>query len=126
MTFFERGRTRYCQENEPGATSQLTPAALRANPGRSTMARRSAVTVRFATTCTRGSRNGDEEHSSVGTLPVACGRHTRGSGRHSPISCVQGPDDVHIIGRNASHTAPAKVLVVLVKDKGAPILTPVK
>ena len=38
----------------------------------------------------------------------------------------EGPDDVHIVGRNASHTAPAKVLVFLVKDKGAAILTPVK
>ncbi len=38
----------------------------------------------------------------------------------------EGPDDVHIVGRNTSHTAPAKVLVFLVKDKGAPILTPVK
>ena len=37
----------------------------------------------------------------------------------------EGPDDVHIVGRNASRTAPAKFLVVLVKDKGAPILTPV-
>jgi len=38
----------------------------------------------------------------------------------------EGPDDVHIVGRNASSTAPAKFLVILVKDKGAPILTPVK
>ena len=38
----------------------------------------------------------------------------------------EGPDDVHIVGRNASHSASAKFLVVLVKDKGAPILTPVK
>jgi len=37
----------------------------------------------------------------------------------------EGPDDVHTVGRNASQTAPAKFLVVLVKDKGAPILTPV-
>jgi quercetin dioxygenase-like cupin family protein len=37
----------------------------------------------------------------------------------------EGPDDVHIVGRNASRTAPARFLVVLVKDKGAPILTPV-
>ena len=37
----------------------------------------------------------------------------------------EGPDDVHIVGRNASRTAPAKFLVFLVKDKGAPILTPV-
>ena len=38
----------------------------------------------------------------------------------------EGPDDVHVVSRNASTSAPAKYLVVLVKDKGAPILTPVK
>jgi quercetin dioxygenase-like cupin family protein len=38
----------------------------------------------------------------------------------------EGPDDVHMVGRNASHTAPARFLVFLVKDKGAPILVPMK
>ena len=38
----------------------------------------------------------------------------------------EGPDDVHIASRNASQTAPAKHVVFMVKDKGAPILTPVK
>jgi quercetin dioxygenase-like cupin family protein len=38
----------------------------------------------------------------------------------------EGPDDVHVVGRNASHTAPAKFVVFLVKDKGAPLLIPVK
>ena len=38
----------------------------------------------------------------------------------------EGPDDVHIIGRNASQTKPAKFLVFFVKDKGAPILVPPK
>ena len=37
----------------------------------------------------------------------------------------EGPDDVLIVGRNASRTAPARLLVFLVKEKGAPILTPV-
>ncbi len=36
----------------------------------------------------------------------------------------EGPDDVHIVGRNASRTAPARLLVFLVKNKGAPILSP--
>ena len=36
----------------------------------------------------------------------------------------EGPDDVHIVGRNASDTTPAKFLVFLVKEKGAPLLTP--
>ena len=37
----------------------------------------------------------------------------------------EGPDDVHIVGRNASNTKPAKFLVFLVKDKDAPVLIPV-
>jgi len=36
----------------------------------------------------------------------------------------EGPDDVHIVGRNVSSTKPAKFLVVLIKDKGAPVLVP--
>jgi quercetin dioxygenase-like cupin family protein len=38
----------------------------------------------------------------------------------------EGPDDIHVVGRNASSTAPARFVVVLLKKKGAPILTPVK
>ena len=38
----------------------------------------------------------------------------------------EGPDDVHVVSRNASDSAPAKYLVFMVKDKGAPILVPVK
>ncbi len=36
----------------------------------------------------------------------------------------EGPDDVHVVGRNASQTKPAKFVVFFVKDKGAPILVP--
>ncbi len=38
----------------------------------------------------------------------------------------EGPDDVHVVGRNASQTKPAKFLVFLVKNKGAPVLVPAK
>ena len=38
----------------------------------------------------------------------------------------EGSDDVHLVGRNASTTKPAKFLVFLVKNKGAPVLVPVK
>lgn len=38
----------------------------------------------------------------------------------------EGPSDVHVVGRNASTTAPARFVVVLVKAKGAPVLTPAK
>jgi len=38
----------------------------------------------------------------------------------------EGPDDIHVVDRNASSTQPAKFLVFLIKDKGAPALVPVK
>jgi quercetin dioxygenase-like cupin family protein len=39
-------------------------------------------------------------------------------------SFYEGPDDVHLVDRNASSTRPAKFLVVLIKNKGAPALVP--
>jgi quercetin dioxygenase-like cupin family protein len=41
-------------------------------------------------------------------------------------SFYEGPNDLHIVGRNASATQPAKFVVVLIKNKGAPPLIPVK
>ena len=38
----------------------------------------------------------------------------------------EGPNDVHVVGRNASQTKPAKFVVFLVKDKGAPAFVPAK
>ena len=38
-------------------------------------------------------------------------------------SFYEGPNDVHVVGRNASKTEPAKFLVVFIKKTGAPILT---
>ena len=37
----------------------------------------------------------------------------------------EDPEGTHLVGKNASNTKPAKFLVFLVKEKGAPILTPV-
>lgn len=39
-------------------------------------------------------------------------------------SFYEGPNDVHVTGRNASRTRPAKFVVFLVKDKGAPVVIP--
>ena len=36
----------------------------------------------------------------------------------------EGPSDVHVVGRNASQTKPAKFVVFLVKDIGAPVVVP--
>src|SRR6266852_115786 len=37
----------------------------------------------------------------------------------------EGPDDIHVVGRSASSTKPAKLMVLLLKNKGAPALVPV-
>ena len=36
----------------------------------------------------------------------------------------EGPDDIHVVDRNASSTKPVKFLVFIIKDKGAPVLVP--
>jgi quercetin dioxygenase-like cupin family protein len=41
-------------------------------------------------------------------------------------SFYEGPNDIHVVGRNASKTKPAKFVVFLVKNKDAPVLVPVK
>jgi len=38
----------------------------------------------------------------------------------------EGPADIHLISRNASKTKPAKFIVVLLKQKGAPVNMPAK
>ena len=38
----------------------------------------------------------------------------------------EGPNDIHTVGRNASSTKPAKFIVFFVKDKGSPVLVPVR
>jgi quercetin dioxygenase-like cupin family protein len=38
----------------------------------------------------------------------------------------EAPDDVHVVGQNASKTKPARFIAFFVKDKGAPTHVPVK
>jgi quercetin dioxygenase-like cupin family protein len=38
----------------------------------------------------------------------------------------EGPHDLHIVSKNASQTEPAKFLVLIIKNKGAPVLVPAK
>jgi quercetin dioxygenase-like cupin family protein len=38
----------------------------------------------------------------------------------------EGPEDVHVVGRNASDTKPAKFVVLLLKKQGAPAVVPVQ
>jgi len=41
-------------------------------------------------------------------------------------SFYEDPNDIHVVGRNASTMKPAKFVVFLVKNKDAPVLVPVK
>ncbi|MDL2408518.1 cupin domain-containing protein [Rhizobium calliandrae] len=38
----------------------------------------------------------------------------------------ESPTDIHLVSRNASNTKPVKFIVVLLKNKGAPAVLPVK
>ena len=38
----------------------------------------------------------------------------------------EGPEDIHVVGRNASKTKPAKFIVFFVKDKNAPLFVAAK
>jgi quercetin dioxygenase-like cupin family protein len=44
---------------------------------------------------------------------------------HPGETFYEDPNGIHLVGRNASNTKPAKFLVFLVKDVGAPVLVPV-
>ena len=44
---------------------------------------------------------------------------------HPGETFYEDPAGIHLVGKNASDTKPAKFLVFLVKEKGAPILVPV-
>jgi quercetin dioxygenase-like cupin family protein len=66
-------------------------------------------------------------HAFVYVLEGSIVMQVRG-GRETTVTAGQtfyeGPGDVHVVGRNASQTEPARFVVFLVKDKGAPVLVP--
>lgn len=45
---------------------------------------------------------------------------------HPGQTFYEAPDDIHVVGRNASRTRPAKFLAFFVKDKGASPVVPVR
>jgi quercetin dioxygenase-like cupin family protein len=71
-------------------------------------------------------------HNAQALVYVLEGSIVMGVNGEKPVTLTpgqtfyEGPSDIHTVGRNASNTMPAKFLVVLLKDKDAPVLTPVK
>ena len=45
---------------------------------------------------------------------------------HAGETFYEGASDIHLVSRNASKSKPAKFIVVLLKNKDAPVLMPVK
>jgi quercetin dioxygenase-like cupin family protein len=77
-----------------------------------------------------GSTDPIHRHNAHGFMYVLEGSivmQVRG-GKETTVTAGQtfyeGPEDVHVVGRNASKTKPAKFVVVFVKDKGAPVVIP--
>jgi quercetin dioxygenase-like cupin family protein len=44
---------------------------------------------------------------------------------HPGDTFYEDPEGIHLVGRNTSDTKPAKTVVLLIKEKGAPIFVPV-
>ena len=77
-----------------------------------------------------GSKDAVHRHNAHGFIYVLEGSivmQVRG-GRETTLTPGQtfyeGPNDVHVVGRNASQTKPAKFVVFFVKEKDAPVLVP--
>ena len=68
-------------------------------------------------------------HAFVYVLEGTIVMQVRG-GKETTVTAGQtfyeGPDDVHVVGRNASKTEPAKFVVFFVKDKNAPLFVAAK
>jgi quercetin dioxygenase-like cupin family protein len=79
-----------------------------------------------------GSSDPVHRHNAQALVYVLEGSIVMGVNGEKPVTVTagqtfyEGPNDIHTVGRNASKTMPAKFLVVLLKDKDAPVLTPVK
>jgi quercetin dioxygenase-like cupin family protein len=79
-----------------------------------------------------GSSDPVHRHNAQALVYVLEGSIVMGVNGEEPVTLTagqtfyEGPNDIHTVGRNASKTMPAKFLVVLLKDKDAPVLIPVK
>jgi quercetin dioxygenase-like cupin family protein len=79
-----------------------------------------------------GTSGAVHRHNAQALVYVLEGSIVMGVNNEKPVTLTvgqtfyEGPEDIHTVGRNASTTMPAKFLVVLLKDKDASVLIPVK
>src|ERR1700747_3532599 len=106
---------------EPKVTS-LMSKDLRENPGREVL----MITVEHAP----GGSNAIHRHNAHAFVYVPEGSVVMQLKGGQQVTLTpgqafyEGPDDVHLVDRNASGPRPAKFLVLLIKAEGAPALVP--
>jgi quercetin dioxygenase-like cupin family protein len=104
--------------------TSLMSKPLSDNPGKELL----MITVEYPP----GASDPVHRHNAQALVYVLEGSIVMGVNGETPVTLTpgqtfyEGPNDVHTVGRNASKTMPAKFLVVLLKDKDAPVLIPVK
>jgi quercetin dioxygenase-like cupin family protein len=104
--------------------TSLMSKPLSDNPGKELL----MITVEYPP----GASDPVHRHNAQALVYVLEGSIVMGVNGEKPVTLTagqtfyEGPNDIHTVGRNASKTMPAKFLVVLLKNKDAPVLTPVK
>jgi len=104
--------------------TSLMSKPLSDNPGKELL----MITVEYPP----GASDPVHRHNSQALVYVLEGSIVMGVNGEKPVTLTagqtfyEGPNDIHTVGRNASQTMPAKFLVVLLKDKDAPVLIQVK
>ncbi|QTQ36236.1 Cupin 2 domain-containing protein [Aromatoleum petrolei] len=111
------------QQSPPGAhVTPLMKQALADYPGKEA----TVITVDYAP----GGASDVHRHNAHAFVYVLEGSIVMGVRGGKAVTLTpgqtfyEGPDDIHTVSRNASRTEPAKFMVVLLKDSGAPIVTP--
>lgn len=108
--------------SEPLVTPLLTQA-LKDYPGKEVL----MITVEYPP----GGADPVHRHDAHGFIYVLEGSIVMGveGGKEKTLlpgqTFYEGPEDLHTVGRNASNSRPAKFLVFLLKDQGAPAVLPV-
>lgn len=111
------------QQPEPRVT-KVTEKALTDIPGKELL----MLEVGYAP----GATDSPHRHNAYAFVYVLEGSVVEQVKGGTPVTLTVGqtfyeaPGDIHVVGRNASSTKPARILAVLVKNKGAPPLVPVK
>lgn len=108
----------------PPQVTELLTKALADDPGKEV----TVIEVEYPP----GGADPVHRHDAHGFVYVLKGSIVMGVRGAKPVTLTagqtfyEGPGDVHTVGHNASATQPARFLVFLLKNRGAPILTPVE